>query len=674
MILNYISRDGLATELELLKSVVVVVLLSVAVLFSFHRLHAPTIVGFILTGILAGPQGLGLIGASEQVSLLSEIGVVLLLFTVGIEVSLRDIIRLKKYVLVGGFLQVLLTALAVTLIVLASGLPPGTAALLGLLVSLSSTAIVLRILQKREEFHSLQGKTILGILIFQDLAVVPMMLLVPLLPGSTQELAGSPLSAASKALAVIVLILISAKWIVPRVLFSIAGTKDKELFLLSIVAICFTVAWATSLAGLSLGLGAFLAGLIISESPYSHQAFGNIVPLRDVFTSIFFISIGMLLDVKLLFQNPAYFLMLAVGVMALKAVMAGIAISLMGLPLRIIVLVSLALSQIGEFSFVLSNVGFESGLFTQEIYQIFLDVTILTMAAASLAMAVSPKLAEGIMHLPFPERLKLRSYPTLSEETAELDDHLLIIGYGVNGRNVARSAKQEGIPYLIVEADPEILMREGKNGEPIYFGDAAQESVLSRIGVKKARVMVIAISEPRTTRRRTEISRRLNPGLYIIARTRYIQEMEPLHDLGANEVIPEEYETSIEIFSRVLDRYDVPRNKIENFIEQVRSDGYDMFRSFSREPYCNANLDIASEEIGTLRLWPDSPAAGMSLADLELKDHGIRPLAVHRGDETLSSPDMDFLLLPDDIIILLGPEESIHKIGELFASREDQKS
>jgi len=658
----------LATELELLNSIVIVISLSVVVLFIFHRLRAPTIVGFLLTGILAGPQGLGLISASEQVSLLADIGVVLLLFTVGIEVSLRDIIQLKKYVLVGGSLQVALTTLAVFLVMMSLDLPVGTAVLLGLLVSLSSTAIVLRIIQKREEFDSLHGRTTLGILIFQDMAVVPMMLLIPLLPGSTLALGSSPLAVALKGLSIVALIIISAKWLVPRILYSIARTRDRELFLLSIVAICLAVAWITSLAGLSLGLGAFLAGLIISESPYSHQAFGNIVPLRDVFTSFFFISIGMLLDVGVLIANPAFIVLLALAVMALKAALAGLAISLMGLPFRIIILVSLALSQIGEFSFVLSKVGFESGLISREYYQIFLDVTVLTLAATSLIMAVSPKVAEGMLRLPLPSRLKARPYPSVSKELEALEDHLIIIGYGVNGRNVARSAKRESIPYLIVDMDPEIVMREGKSGEPIYFGDAASEAVLNHVGICKAKAMVIAISDPSATRRITELARRLNPDIFIIARTRYVQEMKPLHDLGADEVIPEEYETSIEIFSRVLSRYDVPRDKIESFIDQIRSDGYEMFRSYSREPFCSADLSLMTEDISTLKVCQGSPASERTLGELELEALDIKPLAVHRGMDTLSNPDRGLMLLTDDVVILMGREENIHKVADLFRS------
>jgi CPA2 family monovalent cation:H+ antiporter-2 len=449
-------------ELELLRNIVVVIGLSVAVLFIFHRIRAPTVVGFLITGVLAGPQGLGLIEASEQVKILAEIGVVLLLFTVGIEISLKDILRLKKYVLVGGFLQVSLTILAASLIAFSLGQPVGQAIMLGFLVSLSSTAIVLSIIQKQEEFDSLYGRTTLGVLIFQDIAVVPLMLMIPLLPGAAQSLSDPVAMIIAKALALVVLIIFSAKWVVPKVLYHIAKTKDRELFMLSIIAICFAVAWATSLAGLSLGLGAFLAGLIISESQYSHQAFGNVVPLRDAFTSIFFISIGMLLDVNLLIQNPLFIILLTLAAIVLKASIAGFAISVIGLPLRIIVMVSLALSQIGEFSFVLSKVGFDSGLISGDVYQIFLDVTVLTMAATSLVMAVSPRVADGMLRVPGLERLKARPHSTLAGEIAALEDHLIIVGYGVNGRNVARSAKVEGIPYLIVEMDPEIVRYEKK--------------------------------------------------------------------------------------------------------------------------------------------------------------------------------------------------------------------
>lgn len=653
--------------MELLKDIVVIFGLSVAVLLVFHRIKAPTIVGFLITGILAGPQGLGLIQATEQIGVLAEIGVVLLLFTVGIEISLKELLRLKKYILVGGLLQVLLTTLAVFIILLELGEPLGEALLLGFLISLSSTAIVLRIIQRKDQFDSIFGRTTLGILIFQDIIIVPMMLITPLLPGALQTTMESPIMILAKGMGLIILVIASAKWIIPQILYQIVKTGDRELFLLSIVAICFAVAWATSMAGLSLGLGAFLAGLIISESPYGHQAIGNVLPLRDAFTSFFFISIGMLLDLNYLLQNPAYIVLVTLGVMALKALIAGFVVSVMGLPLRITVLVGLALSQIGEFSFILFGVGFNSGLIPAESYQLFLDVAVLTMGATSFLMAASPRVADGILQLPLPDRLKKGSYLSLKTGTEARKDHLIIIGYGVNGRNVARSAKKEGIPFVIVDMDPEIVKSGGKNGEPIYNGDATQESVLQHTGIRNARVIVIAISDPAATRRITEMAHRLNPNLFIIVRTRYLEEMKPLHDLGANEVIPEEYETSVEIFSRVLEQYQIPREEIENFIAQVRSDGYEMFRSLSKEPYCDANIDLISKKISTIRVCKGSYISERPIAEMGLKGYGITLLAVHRDTETVTNPDENFRLQVDDVVILLGPEEMVALIGRRFS-------
>ena len=658
-------------ELELLRDIVVIFVLSVAVLFLFHRLRAPTIVGFLLTGILAGPEGLGLIKASEQVAVMAEIGVVLLLFTVGIEVSLKDLLKIKKYVLVGGSIQVILTILSVFAILLGMQVPPGEALLLGFLISLSSTAIVLRIIQKKEQFDSIYGQTTLGILIFQDIAVVPMMLIVPLLPGAINVAADSPWIILLKGLGLIALVILSAKWVVPVLLYHIAKTADRELFLLSIVAICLSVAWISSLAGLSLGLGAFLAGLIISESPYSHQAFGNVMPLRDAFTSFFFISIGMLLNVNFLLQNPVYIILIALAAMALKALIAGFAVSLLGLPLRISVLVGLALCQIGEFSFILSKTGFESGIISADIYQLFLDVAVLTMGATSILMAVSPRVADSFLRLPMPKKLKNRTLPIAVANNPDWKDHLIIIGYGVNGRNVAMSARSEGIPYVIVEMDPEIVMREEKKGEPICFGDASQEAVLKYVGTKSARVAAIAISDPAATRRITEMMRRMNRDLFIIVRTRYLQEMKPLHDLGANEVIPEEYETSMEIFARVLERYEVPREKIERFIDHIRSEGYEMFRSLSQEPYCNVDLNMLNDEIRSLTVRAGSNAEGKSVAEVNQEELSIKLLALHRDLQTIANPNGDMLLQEDDIAVLMGPGEKIDQAANWFSNSSE---
>jgi len=447
----------------------------------------------------------------------------------------------------GGAIQVLLTFIAGFATALKFGQPFGEAVFIGFLVSLSSTAIVLKLFQERAEIDSPHGRTGLGILIFQDIIVVPMMLLIPLLGGATESLGGSLFILMAKGLGIIVLVIIGAKWIVPQILYQIARTRIRELFLLVVIVICLAVAWLTSSAGLSLALGAFLAGLIISESEYSHQALGNILPFRDVFTSFFFVSIGMLLDIAFLLQHPGVIVLIALGIFVVKTLSAGLATVLLGFPLRTAILVGLALSQVGEFSFILSKAGVEYGLLAGGAYQLFLAVTVLTMALTPFIIDLAPRTADLVLRLPMHGRLKSGFYPVQEIEDVGKRDHLIIVGFGVNGRNLARVARTGSIPYVIIEMNPETVREEKKGGELIYYGDATQEVVLERADIKDARVVVVAINDPTATRRITDIARRMNPKVYIIVRTRYLQELKPLYDLGANEVIPEEFETSVEI-------------------------------------------------------------------------------------------------------------------------------
>lgn len=667
-------------EISLLREITIIFGLSIAVLFICHRFRVPAIVGFLLTGILAGPHGFGLIKAVHEVEILAEIGVVLLLFTIGIEFSLKDLLKIRRSVLLGGTLQVLLTISAIFLIARLIGLTSGESFFMGFLISLSSTAIVLKLLQERAEIDSPHGRTALGILIFQDIIIVPMMLLTPLLAGAMENIGKSLLVLMAKGIGVIILVLISAQWVVPQVLYQIARTRSRELFLLSIVVICLAVAWLTSSIGLSLALGAFLAGLTISESEYSHQALSNVLPFRDVFTSFFFISIGMLLNISFLLEQPVLVILITLGVLALKTVTASFGVVFLGSPLRIAILAGLALSQVGEFSFILSKVGVGYGLLGGDTYQLFLDVSILSMAATPFIIALSPRLSDLTSELPLLRELKSGLYPMpgidVSNKKDTLRDHLIIIGYGVNGRNVARAARAAGIPYIIIEMNPETVRSEKARGEPIYYGDAIQEAVLEHAGIKGARVVVIAISDPAATRQITAISRRLNPKVHIIARTRFLQEVEPLHELGADEVIPEEFETSVEIFTRVLTKYLIPRDEIEKFIAEVRSDSYEMFRSPSIPPayFSDLKLHIPDIEISTFRVNEKSPIVGESLAQIGLRNkYGVTLLAIRRDSHILSNPDGNTQLCADDVIVVLGAPDKIAEVAGLFRNPDEER-
>jgi len=660
-------------EIPLLKDIVVIFALAIAVLLVCHRLRVPSIVGFLLTGILAGPHGLGFVTDVHNVEVLAEIGVVLLLFTIGIEFSLEQFVEMKRSVLLGGVLQVGATFLAVVATVALLGKSGTEGIFLGFLVSLSSTAIVLKILQERNEIGSPHGRVALAILIFQDVAAVPMMLFLPFLAAGSGPAGSSLFLLAAKGIAILLLVWVSARWLVPKVLYQVARARSRELFLLSVLVLCFAVAWFTQELGLSLALGAFLAGLIISASDYGHHALGNVLPFRDVFTSLFFVSIGMLLDFGFLLREPIRVAVAAGAVVLLKTLLTAATVVVLGFPLRTALLSGLALAQIGEFSFILAGMGVALALVGRETYQLFLAVSVITMGASPFVIALAGRIAGLVLRLPFPSRLRsgflFRPGVEDPDSKAKLSGHIIIVGFGLNGRNLSQAAKRAGIPYMIIEMNPETVRREKRAGEPIFYGDASHDAILQHAGIAGARVLVVAVSDPAATRQITAAARRVNPALHIIARTRFFQEMTPLRELGANEVIPEEFETSVEIFTRVLDRYLLPRDEIARFVSEARAGGYEMFRSLSHDPVplCNLELYLADVEVTSRRVGIASPLVGKSLGEMELRSkYGVTLLAIKRGGEVLANPGGETQILGDDILILMGAPASLAGIADLF--------
>jgi CPA2 family monovalent cation:H+ antiporter-2 len=660
-------------EIPLLTDIVIIFGLAVAVLLLFHFIRLPAVVGLLITGILTGPYGFGLVGVIHEVEVLAEIGVILLLFTIGIEFSFKKLIEIRKQVVVGGTLQVGLTILAVFFIARQIELSPPEAIFYGFLISLSSTAIVLRLIQERAEVDTPHGRTGLGILLFQDVIIVPMILITPMLAGSRPgEINSDIFIFAAKGIAIIILVLVAAKWMMPWLLHQVARTRSKELFLLSVVAICLAIAWLTSNAGLSLALGAFIAGLIISESEYSHQALGNILPFRNVFTSFFFVSIGMLLDTGFLLNNIDIILIASVGVLILKALIANSVAVLLGFPLRSGILAGLSICQVGEFSFILSRTGLKYGLLADH-YQLFLAVAVLTMAATPFIISLAPRFADLILQIPVPVKLKTGLWPGPEIKShKKMKQHLVIIGFGLNGRNVARAAKMTGIPYMVIEMSPDTVKKERERGEPIFYGDAIHEEVLHHVGIENATVVVIAINDPAATRGITENVRRLTSKAHVIVRTRYLTEMQALYELGANEVIPEEFETSVEIFSRVLAKYLIPRDEIDKLVIQLRSDGYEMFRNLYQKSTLLSSLDLhlPDVEVSSMRVEEGSPMVGKSLVDLELrKKHGVTVLAVRRDSQTFHNPEVDAPFFVDDILYVMGTPEKLAESVRLFSRR-----
>jgi CPA2 family monovalent cation:H+ antiporter-2 len=565
-------------ELNFLRDLVILFGASIVVVYCFNRLHVPAIVGFLVAGALLGPYGLDIVDDVARVEVLAEVGVVMLLFTIGVEVSLARITSLRT-VVGGGFIQIGAAIGLSVLVGMAVGLPVNQGVFWGFLTAMSSTAIVLKMVTERGETNSPHGRLTIGILIVQDLAVVPMMVLTPVLGSQGESGAVAVLWSLAKAILLVMLILITARFLVPRLLVEVVRSRSRELFVITIILVCLGIAWLSSLAGLSLALGAFIAGLIISESEYSHQAMAEILPFRDSFNSLFFISIGMLLDLRILLAHPFLVLGLVLAVLVGKVVTSAGAAVTVGYSWRPAVLTGIALAQVGEFSFILAKVGKEVSLLSGESFQIFLTVSVLTLILTPFLIQASPRLARRAEAF---QRL-WRWLPDRAPDSPEvthrhLRDHTIIAGYGVNGRNLAKVLRETEVPFVVVEMDGETVQQEQTKGVPISFGDVTHPQALRRLGIQQARALVLAISDPIATRRAVKVARQLNPDIHIIARTRYLREIEDLRAMGADQVVPEEFETSIEIFSLVLQHYRIPLRVIAEKAERIRKEGYALLR------------------------------------------------------------------------------------------------
>lgn len=663
------------TDYGVLGNLLVIFSVSIAVVFIFHQFRLPSIAGFLVAGALIGPHGLNLIGDIGTVQVLAEIGVVLLLFTIGIEFSLVQLASLRRLLFVAGPIQVGSVLLVAWLGAMVVGLTWQEGIFWGFLVSLSSTAIVLKALSNRGDSDSIHGRTTVGILIFQDLAVVPMMLLTPILASRGEGSGGSVLYTLAGSILVVGLIIVAAWYAVPKLLEHIVRSRSRELFLLTIIVLCLGIAWLTSLGGLSLALGAFIAGLVISESEYSHQAMADVLPFRDSFNSLFFVSIGILMDWRVLIDHTVLVGGLLLAILLVKFVAGGAASLAMNIPPRSAFMVGVALAQVGEFSFLLAQQGQESGLLRGAPYQVFLSVSVLSMIVTPFLMQWSPLMArriEAVQRLRhwLPMRTEAHMLQTEGKQI-RLKDHVIIVGYGLNGRNLARVLSETEIPHLALDLDGDTVRRESRHGVPIYYGDATNPNVLRHVKIEDAKVLVVAISDPFITRRTVQVAKGLNPKVRVVVRTRYLRELEELHDIGADDVVPEEFETSIEIFALVLRTYNLPQDFITIKAEQVRREGYALLRR-SELPELAHHLrggTLTDAEVETCRIDDDSPAVGKTLMELSIRPRtGASVIAWTRDGVTESNPGLKTKLKGGDIVVLLGSRLQIRRAMSLLLS------
>lgn len=658
-------------QLPFLRDLVVVFGIGTLIVFLFQKLRQSPVVGFLMTGLLVGPYSLSLIQETETVEVLAEVGVMLLLFSLGLEFSLKKLLQIRTIVLGGGSLQVGVTILTVVALSILLGFSPRTGLVFGFIISLSSTAIVLKMLMERGEIDSIHGRVDLGILIFQDLCIAAMIVVVPILAGE-----GSIwlplLQALGMAVVVVTVVVLAARYVFPAILDQMANTRSKELFISTSILMFLGTAWITSLAGFSLALGSFLAGLILSESEYSHQIFADVRPLRDTLNSLFFISIGMLVDPRFLADQLGSVLAVVASIVIGKAFLTAGSILAVGLPLQVAILAGLATAQIGEFSFVILKVASEAGLVTEAGYQVILSGAVTTMILTPSLFLLGSKIV-STEKIPRWSVFRKGPYAITEAESGgrSLRDHVIICGFGVSGRNVAQILKQNEIPYLVLELNSQTVAEQRKQGEPIYFGDCTDPEILAHGGIQHARVLVLSISDPLSTRRAVRSARSVNPEIVILVRTKYVAEIDELYDLGATEVVPEEFEASLELITRILRVYHLPRELISSQIKTIRNERYGVFRDpRATVPRLRLShqLDVYAE---TIEIKEGSPAAGKTVAQLDLRrSAGVLILGIIREGETINNPGPSDLIRPGDMLVLSGTKEQLNQAFELLQGSE----
>jgi CPA2 family monovalent cation:H+ antiporter-2 len=500
----------------------------------------------------------------------------------------------------------------------------------------------------------------LGILIFQDIAVIIVILITPLLGGQALQLNTLP-EIVVKAVGLGVLIFIGAKWFIPLALRDAAKTKNRDLFLLLTLFICMGTTFATSLIGIGPELGAFIAGLLISNTEYSHQTLGYIQPFQDVFMSLFFISIGLMVNLHLCLANIGIIVALTAVILVIifsATLITGMALKL---PSKVSISIAILLRQIGEFSFVLAKEGMKFGLMTNEFFSIFLGVSILTMSSTPFLEKLTPKIVRAFSKIScFRVDDELTQIPEEIEDAQEIQDHVILVGMGLNGKQMAKACSEFKIPYRIVDMNPVIVENQQALGIPIIYGKASNESVLKELNITSALCIVISASTYEETLKTIDAARRLNPDIHIIVRTRYLRNINEVIEAGADEVIPKEFETSIMMFTRIMDYYNRDSDEIADAINDLRSDNYDAFRNVTSddiETYLNHKY--TDLEIDSLRVSEDT-----HLEDLPFEENSLKVTGVVRGEDTFIEVDNDFKFLEDDLILFIGHRENINRFFE----------
>jgi CPA2 family monovalent cation:H+ antiporter-2 len=656
-------------EVNLLRELVVLLGIGLVVAVLLARLKLPVIAGLLLAGALAGPYGLGLVASSDSVTTLAEVGVILLLFTIGLELSLAKLARIGGTAGLGGLLQVLATTAIVLGIVVAMGQSWQRGLVFGFMVALSSTAIVLRGLQDRGEVDAPHGRLIVGTLLLQDLCVVPMIMLVPLL-GDGPSASGREMAwAVGKAFLMVAGTVVVARLLLPHLLGRVARTRSRELFLLAMVVLCLGIAWLFQEAGLSLALGAFLAGVLLADSEFAHRALAGVLPMRDLFTSIFFLSLGMLFDGRAVLEHPGWVAMLFLALLFGKGLVATLAGMAMRFPARAALLAGAGLAQFSEFSFVLAGEAGRNGLLLPKEAQLLLAAGVLTMFVTPFSLRFFPRLAAGAALLrPLERLLGARGIAEPAPEHQGLRDHVVVVGHGVAGRMLTEALAHAGVPYLIVELNADTVREAREAGEPAYYGDITSQETLVHAHLQQARALVLSINDPEAARRALDVARAAAPGTPVFVRTRYLADTGELVGLGAADVVHEELEAGLELLARVLRLLGAGSNQLVERLKHARRAYQPSARKLTvpRRPLGDIP-ELQGLKVDTFALLEGAWALGRTPAEIELRSRsGASVVGVGRAGRLVPGSVAEIALAAGDRVFLVGSGRQLEVAARLL--------
>lgn len=642
--------------LKFFHQLIIILGFSIPVIYIFNKIKLPSIIGFLITGVIIGPFGFRLIDDTAGIQFLADIGVAFLLFTIGIEIQIARFLKNLSEILLTGGLQILCTFIVGAAIGWVIDLSVGQSILIGFILVHSSSALILKILKDRSDENAPQGRISIGVILFQDMMVVPMMLLIPFLAGGSGPDAWMIAWKLVKSILIILVILIAARYVIPRVLERLVGMNMRDVLVIASVVIAMGIAGVTESLGLSLAIGAFLAGLALSETDFTHQIISDISPFRDVFLSVFFVSFGMILNLDFLKAHSAYILLISMTIILIKAGVVFGLVRILGYPLRVMLLSGVLLSQIGEFSFVLAAQGFKNNIISNEIYHTFIGASVITFI-------LTPLLVSGVYYVLNRRQICKVTDDASPDHCIDARNHVVICGMGLNGRNLVRVLKDTAIQYAVIDLNfQKIRKAKGKGDKNTIWGDASSVEILRRANVEAARVMVIAISDRFLTKTCLSNAKAINPHLHVIVRTKYLADIEDLLALGADDVIPEEFETSIQIFSRVLKMFHIPNSIILTQANIIRNKSYGVFREvrYTQEAFDQISQILAQGTIETYYIADGNPIIGKSIRDVNLRaESGAMIINIIRDNQTITNPPGDFVFQAADQLILFGSHSAI---------------